>query len=203
MMLKSPLPLLLGLSLAACGATATNGGGSRVEYDRPPVAGGLVAARPGGAFIGPTGTLYDGRAWAGAVTERCLEVEPVMRVAAMEHQVDIGLIAGIIHVESKFRADAVSRSGARGLMQVMPSVGRRLRCGDLFEPQSNIACGLTVLKRFMARYDEELVYGLSAYNAGYRIPNKAREAGELPDNISYIDKVLESRSSYLRHGCGG
>ncbi len=168
MMLKSPLPLLLGLSLAACGATATNGGGSRVEYDR-----------------------------------RCLEVEPVMRVAAMEHQVDIGLIAGIIHVESKFRADAVSRSGARGLMQVMPSVGRRLRCGDLFEPQSNIACGLTVLKRFMARYDEELVYGLSAYNAGYRIPNKAREAGELPDNISYIDKVLESRSSYLRHGCGG
>ena len=140
--------------------------------------------------------------WGGRVSERCRDVEPLMRVAAMEHQVDVGLIAGIIHVESSFRRDARSRSGARGLMQVMPKIGKRLKCGDLTDPKRNIQCGLTILKRFMARYDDRVIFGLSAYNAGYKVPNEALEADELPSNYRYVEKVLAARVSYLRYGCG-
>ncbi len=142
-------------------------------------------------------------AWRGRVTERCRNLESSLQRAAAAHQVDVGLIAGIVRVESSFNPDAVNRrSGATGLMQVMPSVGERLRCGDITEVETNIKCGLTILKRFMKRYDNSLIYGLSAYNAGYRIPNRARKTGTLPSNFKYVEKVLSARTSYLRHGCG-
>jgi hypothetical protein len=140
--------------------------------------------------------------WSGVVTERCRAIEPMMRVAAAEHGVDVGLIAGIVRTESTFDVTARSRRGATGLMQVMPSVGRRLRCGDLRDPERNLACGLTILKRFLARYDDQLIYGLSAYHAGYRVPNDAIENGTVPSNMRYIEKVLGYRATYLRHGCG-
>jgi len=195
------LAALTCVAIGAGCATADyydEGGGSRVDYE--PWSG---TGRGGHTVHIPDdpGGLAPAR-WEGVVTERCREVEPLMRVAAMEHRVDIGLIAGIIHVESHFNATAKSRSGARGLMQVMPSVGRRLKCGNLTDPKRNIQCGVTILKRFLARYDDRVIFGLSAYNAGYKIPNDALEDGELPANYSYVEKVLASRVSYLRYGCG-
>jgi soluble lytic murein transglycosylase-like protein len=184
------------LATAGCG-TIDAYDESRVEY--VPSRG---ARRGGHGMELPDDDGLTPERWDGRVSERCREVEPLMRVAAMEHQVDVGLIAGIIHVESSFRPDARSRSGARGLMQVMPKIGKRLKCGDLTDPKRNIQCGLTILKRFMARYDDRVIFGLSAYNAGYKVPNEALEADELPSNYRYVEKVLAARVSYLRYGCG-
>lgn len=189
----------LAVTATACGTTSDYYDESNVEY---------VSWSGGGRRSDPVtlpddaGSLNPER-WAGIVATRCREIEPLMRVAAMEQRVDIGLIAGIIHVESHFRADARSKSGARGLMQVMPTVGKRLKCGDLTDPERNIRCGLTILKRFLARYDDRVIFGLSAYNAGYKVPNEALDDGELPSNYPYVEKVLASRVSYLRYGCGG
>lgn len=193
------LALALGaLTASACGTISdAYGDGSRVEYVpwRGDGRGGHALALPDEDGLTPT-------PWMGEVTARCREIEPLMRVAAMEHQVDIGLIAGIIHVESHFRATARSRSGARGLMQVMPTVGKRMDCGDLSDPQRNIRCGVLILKRFLARYEQQVIFGLSAYNAGYKVPNDALAEGALPANYAYVEKVLASRVSYLRNGCG-
>jgi len=196
-MARTTLLLALLPLLAAC---ASSGPSHRSSVEVIPLDPGATA--PEGRIAPSLGDELAGPPWRGRETALCREHEGRMRVAAMEHGVDVGLIAGIIYVESSFRKDAVSRAGARGLMQVMPSVGRRLSCGDLFDPDINIACGITVLKRFLERYDHDLIFGLSAYNAGFRIPNEARSNNTLPRNIRYVERVLGARATYLRHGCG-
>ncbi len=57
------------------------------------------------------------------MAQRCRELEPLLRNAADRHEVDPGLIAGTIRVESAFRADARSRVSATGLMQVVAGTG--------------------------------------------------------------------------------
>ena len=147
------------------------------------------------------GTLPSAETWPKKMEDRCLRIEPLIEDASVRRKVDRGLIAGIIRVESSFRPWVVSHAGAIGLMQVMPRNGEKLKCGPLKEPESNIECGITVLEGFLKAYDDDLTYALSAYNAGWRIPNKAKKAGTLPANFSYVEKVLASRAHYLRHGC--
>lgn len=140
--------------------------------------------------------------WNGTVRKRCRAVEPLILSAASRHALDAALVAGIIRVESTFRPRAVSRAGALGLMQVMPQNGRNLECGDLLEPEANIECGIRVLEGFLRYYDDHIIYALSGYNAGFAAPNRARAAGTIPSNFSYVEKVLAARASYMRAGCG-
>ena len=135
------------------------------------------------------------------MNDRCARLEPLIEETASRREVDRGLVAGIIRVESGFRPWVTSSAGAVGLMQVMPRNGEKLDCGPLEEPAANIECGITVLEGFLEAYDDDLTYGLSAYNAGWRIPNKAKKAGALPSNFSYVEKVLAARAHYLRRGC--
>ena len=140
--------------------------------------------------------------WVRARARRCEEMLPLLEEAAGDHGIDSGLLVGIVDVESSFRPAVVSSAGAVGLMQVMPSNGRNLSCGDLSEPVSNIACGIRVLKGFLRYYDGDLIFALSGYNAGFARPNRARREGRLPSNHGYVEKVLAARASYLRRGCG-
>lgn len=187
----------VALFAASCGSTTSSVvAESTVEYIE------LGPAQRGAATTPPATRQGAPPSWSASVVERCRELEPLIHEVATAQGVEPSLVVGIVHVESKFKARAVSRAGARGLMQVMPSVGRRLGCGDLFDPRRNIACGAEVLKRFLARYQERLVFGLSAYNAGYRVPNAAIEANTQPANYRYVEKVLAARDAYLAHGCG-
>jgi soluble lytic murein transglycosylase-like protein len=122
---------------------------------------------------------------------------------ARAHGFDPALIVGLVRVESSFDRRAKSRVGAQGLMQVMPSTARGMRCGDLLDPEENLECGVRILRHFVDRYQGDLVYGLSGYNAGYRMPDRARAAGEKPGNHGFVDKVLTARNLYGRHGCRG
>lgn len=141
-------------------------------------------------------------AWSATLIERCRALEPLLREAALRHRVDPGLIAGIIRVESGFRASARSGAGATGLMQVMPRTGERLGCTNLDEPKTNIECGVRVLNGFLRSFRGELIYGLSGYNAGTKRPKRAREGQTLPSNAAYVERVLAERAVYLRDGCG-
>jgi len=136
------------------------------------------------------------------MARRCEQYVPLLEAAAQENRLDRGLLVGIVQVESTFRPAAESRAGALGLMQVMPFNGRKLACGDLTDPELNIACGVRVLKGFLRYYGGDIVYALSGYNAGFAQPNKARREGRLPKNHAYVEKVLGARAAYLRHGCG-
>ncbi|MGM0577453.1 MAG: lytic transglycosylase domain-containing protein [Myxococcota bacterium] len=187
------LPVLAALLLVACGGTSA---------DRRTAEDTRRRQAANERDEGPVVRAGSAPSWGGTVIERCRRVEPLMREAAVRHGVDVGLIAGIIRVESTFRPRVRSHAGAVGLMQVIPSNARRLDCGPLTDPRANIECGLTVLKRFLKHYDHDLVLGLSAYNSGFRRPNQAREASTTPSNLRYVEKVLGARARYLRTGCG-
>lgn len=115
--------------------------------------------------------------------------------------VDPQLVLALIRVESHYNPHAISRAGAMGLMQVMPSTAKGNGCVDAMEPLENVKCGALVLSKFLKRYDGNLLYGLSAYNGGYRMATKPQKAQALPKNERYVDRILKARGRFVRGGC--
>jgi soluble lytic murein transglycosylase-like protein len=110
--------------------------------------------------------------------------------AAKIHRVDPTLIAAVIKAESNFDPSAISRKGARGLMQLMPATARRLGVSRAFDPRENIRGGTAYLAELADRYGEtavELI--LAAYNAGERA---VEEFGGIPpyrETRAYVKRV--------------
>lgn len=110
--------------------------------------------------------------------------------AAKTHQIDPTLIAAVIRAESGFDPSAISRKGARGLMQLMPATARRMGVLRDFDPGENIRGGTAYLAELAARYGENAVeLILAAYNAGERA---VEEFGGVPpyrETLAYVRKV--------------
>lgn len=133
--------------------------------------------------------------------ERCARFVPLVERVAADERVDPGLIAGITAVESRWRPDAESRAGARGLMQIMPSTGRRLKCGDLLRPEPNLRCGARLLRRLLDRYDGHVDYALAAYAIGAGKVDRAYDRRAEPPRQAFIRRVHAARRAYLDQGC--
>lgn len=131
----------------------------------------------------------------------CAQAAGIARAAAPAGRLEPGLVFAVMRVESAFSTNVISRAGAVGLMQVMPDNVDRLGCGDLFEADQNAACGVRVLRRFLDRYDGDLMLALSGYNAGLGMPGRARAESRIPANLGYVEKVLRFRARFLRKGC--
>lgn len=131
----------------------------------------------------------------------CRQAKAVAEAAAPSGRLEPALVLAVMRVESAFSANVISRAGAVGLMQVMPDNVERLGCGDLFDADQNAVCGVKILRRFLDRYDGDLMLALSGYNAGLGMPGRARAEVRTPANFSYVEKVLRFRARYLRQGC--
>ena len=131
----------------------------------------------------------------------CEEIVSILSVLGPENDLDPALLLALIRVESAFSTNVLSRVAAIGLMQVMPENVERFSCGDPFDPTENIKCGIIILKRFLNRYDGNLMLALSGYNAGLGMPNRARTESRIPANFSYLENILRVRARYLRYGC--
>jgi soluble lytic murein transglycosylase-like protein len=89
--------------------------------------------------------------------------------ASAAYNLEAPFIRAVIRTESDFQPNVVSRKGAMGLMQIMPSAAER--CGEAvaanpFDPRLNILCGTSILAGNLVRYDGDLELTLAAYNAG-------------------------------------
>ena len=96
---------------------------------------------------------------------------PFIKVAAKKHGFDWRLIAAQIYQESHFNPWAKSRSGARGLMQLLPSTARSLGVNDIHNPVENINAGVRYLKKLYEHFDsvegdDRLLIAIAAYNIG-------------------------------------
>lgn len=91
---------------------------------------------------------------------------PLIEEASSKYNVDPKLIAAVIFRESAFNAQAVSRIGAQGLMQLMPRTAASLGVKDSFDPRQNIMAGTKYLRMMLDQFDGKLDYSLAAYNAG-------------------------------------
>jgi soluble lytic murein transglycosylase-like protein len=94
------------------------------------------------------------------------DVHHWMERSGTEHNIDVELLASVIKAESAFNPKAVSRTGAQGLMQLMPGTAKQLGVQDAFRADQNIAGGTAYLDTLLKMYKDNLALALAAYNAG-------------------------------------
>lgn len=129
--------------------------------------------------------------------ESLRDVSPLILKYARQYNLDPRLVRAVIEVESQYRNYAVSRCGARGLMQLMPGTGRSMGARDLHDPEQNIAAGTRYLRAMLDRYSGRVESAVAAYNAG---PGNVSLGGGIP-NISetrrYVWKVFRAYQKFV------
>jgi hypothetical protein len=123
------------------------------------------------------------------------DIHSLLSAAGSQHNIDAELLASIVHTESGFRANAVSRTGARGLMQLMPGTARQLGVNDAFQPNQNIAGGTTYFDALLTRYDSRddthgLALALAAYNAGPAAVDRYHGIPPFRETRAYVARVM-------------
>ncbi len=113
-----------------------------------------------------------------------------IRRAAEKYDVPFSLVKAVIKVESDFDPNAVSRAGARGLMQIMPETAKDLGVRDSFDPQENILGGVRYLKELLDRFHGSLPLALAAYNAGPNRIGPRREIPRIEETERFVEKVM-------------
>jgi soluble lytic murein transglycosylase-like protein len=116
--------------------------------------------------------------------------------AAAEHGVDAALIRAIIHAESAFNPNAVSRVGAQGLMQLMPATASRFGVTSAFEPAQNIKGGVSYLAWLLKRFDGDERRVAAAYNAGEGAVDKYDGVPPYQETMVFVERVGTLRGRY-------
>ena len=111
--------------------------------------------------------------------------------AAMTYGLDPQLIRSVVQVESAFNPLAVSRDGAKGLMQLRPILARELRVRNPFDPRQNVMGGARYLRRLLDMHDGDVRLALASYNAGPG--NVARYGGVPPfqETQKYVKRIID------------
>ncbi len=94
------------------------------------------------------------------------ELHQLLARAGAAHDLDADLLASVVRQESGGHTRAVSRTGAQGLMQLMPGTAAQLGVANAFAPRENISGGTAYLDSLIDRYHGNLALALAAYNAG-------------------------------------
>ncbi len=118
---------------------------------------------------------------------------------ASHYQIDPALIKAIIMAESGYNTKAVSKKGAKGLMQLMPKTARALGVEDIFNPHQNITGGVQYFKRMVNRFNGDVKLALAAYNAGSRNVRHYKGIPPFKATRYYIKKVFEYYRIYKNH----
>src|SRR5215813_3719291 len=110
--------------------------------------------------------------------------------ASARYAVPERLIWAVIRVESGFDHRAVSRKGARGLMQLMPKTAAALGVRNAFDPRENIHGGTRHLRAMMERFPYDLHLAVAAYNAGEGAVTAFGGVPPYPETRDYVVRVL-------------
>ena len=119
--------------------------------------------------------------------------EKISRISAI-YGVDPKLVKAIIRVESNFNSVAVSKKGAKGLMQLMEETARDygVSSDEVFDPEKNLTAGIRHLKRLITKYGiNNLQKVLAAYNAGETAVDTYGGIPPYRETIRYVKKVLK------------
>jgi soluble lytic murein transglycosylase-like protein len=116
-------------------------------------------------------------------------VRDLLARAGAQHNIDVELLASVVKAESGGHPDAVSRAGARGLMQLMPATAHALGVTDVSQPDQNIAGGAAYLDGLLKRYKNDLSLALAAYNAGPGAVDRYHGVPPFRETRAYVARV--------------
>lgn len=124
------------------------------------------------------------------------EYETIIKTSAARYGINPSLIKAVIHAESGYDPNAVSRKGASGLMQLMPGTAKTLKVSNSFDPKDNVEGGVKYLKFLLDTFKGDVSLALAAYNAG--LSNVAKYGGIPPyaETRTYVNKVLSYMQTY-------
>jgi soluble lytic murein transglycosylase-like protein len=120
--------------------------------------------------------------------------------AGTRHNIDADLLASVVQAESGGNVRAVSRSGAEGLMQLMPGTAAALGVGDSFAPEDNIGGGTAYLDAMLTRYSDNIVFALAAYNAGPAAVDRYHGIPPYAETRAYVARVIREFNRRKRAG---
>jgi soluble lytic murein transglycosylase-like protein len=117
------------------------------------------------------------------------DIDAAIEEAAARHNVDPNLVRAVVKVESNFNPNAVSRKGAMGLMQLMPSTARQLKVNNPFDPEQNVDAGVRHLKQLLESYGGDIKLTLAAYNAGAGAVARSSGVPRYAETQNYVRRI--------------
>ena len=120
--------------------------------------------------------------------------------AARHHQLDPALIRAVIHAESAFNPNALSKTGAAGLMQLMPDTATEVGVKNVWHQQQNIQGGASYLSSLLKRYKGNMKLAMAAYNAGPGAVDRYQGIPPYSETQRYVERVQLLFSRYQKAG---
>ena len=170
-------------------AESTSGSDDFFEVAADAVVSVEMVPEASGSVLKAT-TLGASQTKAESVPPAVAGIPKMLERAGCEHHVDADLLASVVRAESGGRVRAVSRTGARGLMQLMPGTAAELGVGDAFEPQQNINGGTAYLDGLLTRYHDNIALALAAYNAGPKAVDRYHGVPPYRETRAYVARVI-------------
>lgn len=126
------------------------------------------------------------------------QLTPLIRQQARQYKVDPSLVMAVIHAESAYDKNAISRAGAVGLMQLMPGTAKRFGVSNRNDATQNIQGGVRYLRYLLELFNFNIRLTLAAYNAGESAVKKYdNEIPPYKETQHYVKKVLLYYQNYL------
>jgi len=116
--------------------------------------------------------------------------DTLIHAAATRYGLAPELVEAVVRAESNFDSHAVSKKGARGLMQLMPTTAAQLGVRDVFDVRQNLEGGVRHLRHLMDRYDGNLTLALAAYNAGVDAVTRHGGVPPFEETRAYVARIL-------------
>ncbi len=123
--------------------------------------------------------------------EESKDLDEIFERASKKYNVPVNLLKAIGKAESDFNPNAVSKSGAQGVMQLMPGTAAELGVTDSFDPEQNIMGGSKYIADLLKRYDGDTKLALAAYNAGMGNVKKYGGIPPFKETQNYVVKVMQ------------
>ncbi len=136
------------------------------------------------------------KSFNGKPIEQTTGFHEIIQQAAKKYHLPVHLIYGVIAQESNWDPKAVSKVGAKGLMQLMDTTATELGVRNPYDPQQNIQGGAKYLRQQLDRFQGNIKLALAAYNAG---PGNVEKYGGIPpfkETQDYVEKVLLHSRKY-------
>jgi soluble lytic murein transglycosylase-like protein len=161
-------------------------------YEGPAASSMTMPAKADPAVTAPAATPAASAPASTARPTTPEELDRLVQKTAEKHRVDPRLVRAVIATESNWNATALSRKGAQGLMQLIPTTAQQLGVADAFDPAQNVDGGVRYLSMMLNRYYGDVPKALAAYNAGPGAVDRSGGVPRIQETRNYVQKVTSA-----------